>query len=243
MSTRQGVMLQFVNITKSYKKGFNAVEGLNLTVPSGSIFGFLGPNGAGKSTTIKMLCTILEPTSGEILFEGKNIKEDLLSYKKQIAYVPDEPQFYQKLSGAKYLNFIADIFNLPKEVRDERIEKYVAMFELKDALYDSVNTYSHGMGQKLSLIAALIHEPKLLILDEPMVGLDPKASRLVKDIMKETAQKGNTVFFSTHVLEVAQSICSHVAIIDKGKLLRSDLTENLVKDESLEDFFLSVTED
>lgn len=243
MSTRQGVMLQFVNITKSYKKGFNAVEGLNLTVPSGSIFGFLGPNGAGKSTTIKMLCTILEPTSGEILFEGKNIKEDLLSYKKQIAYVPDEPQFYQKLSGAKYLNFIADIFELPKEVRDERIEKYVAMFELKDALYDSVNTYSHGMGQKLSLIAALIHEPKLLILDEPMVGLDPKASRLVKDIMKETAQKGNTVFFSTHVLEVAQSICSHVAIIDKGKLLRSDLTENLVKDESLEDFFLSVTED
>ncbi len=236
-------MLQFVNITKSYKKGSNAVDDLSLTVPSGSIFGFLGPNGAGKSTTIKMLCTILEPTSGEILFEGKNIKEDLLSYKKQIAYVPDEPQFYQKLSGARYLNFIADIFELPKEVRDERIEKYVDMFELKDALFEPVNTYSHGMGQKLSLIAALIHEPKLLILDEPMVGLDPKASRMVKDIMKETAQKGNTVFFSTHVLEVAQSICTHVAIIDKGKLLRSDLTENLVKDESLEDFFLSVTED
>lgn len=236
-------MLEFSHLTKSYKKDLKAVDNLSLTVPSGSVFGFLGPNGAGKSTTIKMLCTILEPTSGEILFEGKNIKDDILGYKRQIAYVPDEPQFYQKLSGIKYLNFIADIFELDKKTREERINEYVSLFELKDAINDEVNTYSHGMGQKLSLIAALIHEPKLLILDEPMVGLDPKASRIVKDLMKDIAQKGNTVFFSTHVLEVAQSICTHVAIIDKGKLLRTDETENIVKDESLEDFFLSVTEE
>lgn len=234
-------MIDFKEVTYSYKAGVNAVDKLDLYIPDGTIFGFLGPNGAGKSTTIKMLCSILTPTSGQILFDGRNINDDLLSYKKRIAYVPDEPTFYQKISGLRYLNFISDIFGLTLKERKDRIENYANMFELTKALKDKISTYSHGMGQKLSLIAALIHEPDLLILDEPMVGLDPKASRIVKNIMKEQKDKGKTVFFSTHVLEVAQSICDRVAIIDKGKLLKEDLTENLVKDKSLEDFFLSVT--
>lgn len=234
-------MIDFKEVTYSYKAGVNAVDKLDLYIPDGTIFGFLGPNGAGKSTTIKMLCSILTPTSGQILFDGRNINDDLLSYKKRIAYVPDEPTFYQKISGLRYLNFISDIFGLTLKERKDRIENYANMFELAKALKDKISTYSHGMGQKLSLIAALIHEPDLLILDEPMVGLDPKASRIVKNIMKEQKDKGKTVFFSTHVLEVAQSICDRVAIIDKGKLLKEDLTENLVKDKSLEDFFLSVT--
>jgi len=236
-------MIEFKNLTKSYKKDVYAVKDLSLVIPDGSVFGFLGPNGAGKSTTIKMLCTILNANSGSILFNGKDINSNLMEYKSQIAYVPDEPTFYQKITGYKYLNFIADIFKVGSVERKERIEKYAKLFDLTNALNDQISTYSHGMGQKLSLIAALIHEPKLLILDEPMVGLDPKASRIVKDLMREEASKGNTVFFSTHVLEVAQSICDYVAIIDKGKLVRTDKTENLVKDESLEDFFLSITED
>lgn len=234
-------MIDFKEVTYSYKAGVNAVDKLNLQIPDGTIFGFLGPNGAGKSTTIKMLCSILAPTSGQILFDGRNINDDLLSYKKRIAYVPDEPMFYQKITGLRYLNFIADIFGLTLQERKDRIESYANMFELSKALSDKVSTYSHGMGQKLALIAALIHEPDLLILDEPMVGLDPKASRIVKNIMKEQKNKGKTVFFSTHVLEVAQSICDRVAIIDKGKLLKADLTGNIVRDKSLEDFFLSVT--
>ena len=236
-------MIEFKNLTKSYKKDVYAVKDLSLVIPNGSVFGFLGPNGAGKSTTIKMLCTILNANSGSILFNGKDINSNLMEYKSQIAYVPDEPTFYQKITGYKYLNFIADIFKVGSVERKERIEKYAKLFDLTNALNDQISSYSHGMGQKLSLIAALIHEPKLLILDEPMVGLDPKASRIVKDLMREEASKGNTVFFSTHVLEVAQSICDYVAIIDKGKLVRTDKTENLVKDESLEDFFLSITED
>ena len=236
-------MIEFKNLTKSYKKDVYAVKDLSFVIPDGSVFGFLGPNGAGKSTTIKMLCTILNANSGSILFNGKDINSNLMEYKSQIAYVPDEPTFYQKITGYKYLNFIADIFKVGSVERKERIEKYAKLFDLINALNDQISSYSHGMGQKLSLIAALIHEPKLLILDEPMVGLDPKASRIVKDLMREEASKGNTVFFSTHVLEVAQSICDYVAIIDKGKLVRTDKTENLVKDESLEDFFLSITED
>ncbi|NLZ68204.1 MAG: ABC transporter ATP-binding protein [Spirochaetales bacterium] len=236
-------MIEFKNLTKSYKKDVYAVKDLSFVIPDGSVFGFLGPNGAGKSTTIKMLCTILNANSGSVLFNGQDINSNLMEYKSQIAYVPDEPTFYQKITGYKYLNFIADIFKVGSVERKERIEKYAKLFDLTNALNDQISSYSHGMGQKLSLIAALIHEPKLLILDEPMVGLDPKASRIVKDLMREEASKGNTVFFSTHVLEVAQSICDYVAIIDKGKLVRTDKTENLVKDESLEDFFLSITED
>ena len=236
-------MIEFKNLTKSYKKDVYAVKDLSFVIPDGSVFGFLGPNGAGKSTTIKMLCTILNANSGSVLFNGQDINSNLMEYKSQIAYVPDEPTFYQKITGYKYLNFIADIFKVGSVERKERIEKYAKLFDLINALNDQISSYSHGMGQKLSLIAALIHEPKLLILDEPMVGLDPKASRIVKDLMREEASKGNTVFFSTHVLEVAQSICDYVAIIDKGKLVRTDKTENLVKDESLEDFFLSITED
>jgi ABC-type multidrug transport system, ATPase component len=236
------IMIEFKNLTKSYKNGVNAVDDLSFVVEDGSVFGFLGPNGAGKSTTIKMLCTILKPTSGCVLFDGKDIRNLGIGYKMQIAYVPDEPSFYQKISGYQYLNFIADVFCISSEDRKARIERYAALFDLEKALSDQISSYSHGMGQKLALIAALIHEPRLLILDEPMVGLDPKAARIVKDIMKEQAEKGNTVFFSTHVLEVAQGICDHVAIIDKGKLIRTDRTENLVKDESLEEFFLQVTE-
>lgn len=239
-------MLEFVNITKEYKKGIKAVDSLSMKVEKGSIFGFLGPNGAGKSTTIKMLVGLLAPSSGKILYNGKDIEKDSVSFKKIIAYVPDEPSFYQNISGYEYLNFIADIYSVPEQERKERIEKYAALFNLEAVLRDKIKSYSHGMGQKLSLIAALIHEPEIIILDEPMVGLDPKASRDVKDIMKEIAARGAIVFFSTHVLEVAQGICDEIGIIDKGHLIATGKVDELLErgdDTTLEEFFLSITKE
>ena len=239
-------MLEFKDITASYKEGVNAVDKLSLKIEDGRIFGFLGPNGAGKSTTIKMLVGILRPTSGDILYNGKSIFSDPIAFKSKLSYVPDEPTFYQNITGIDYLNFIADIFSVSLKDRKERIEKYASLFEIEGALTDKVNTYSHGMGQKLALIAALVHESEIFVLDEPMVGLDPKASRVVKDIMKERAVRGSIVFFSTHVLEVAQSVCDEIGIIDKGKLLTSGKVSTLLNsahDSSLEDFFLSLTED
>ncbi len=238
-------MIVFRSITKEYKEGVKAVNNLNLELEEGKIFGFLGPNGAGKSTTIKMLVGIIPPTSGQILYNGVDIKQDPVSFKKNLAYVPDEPKFYQKLTGYEYLNFIADIFNVSESDRKERIEKYSNLFGLQDALKDLVSSYSHGMGQKLSLMAALVHKPKVVVLDEPMVGLDPKASREVKDIMRALADEGAIVFFSTHVLEVAANVCDRVGIINKGKLITEKSVEELLenKNQTLEDYFLSVTQE
>lgn len=238
-------MIVFRSITKEYKEGVKAVNNLNLELEEGKIFGFLGPNGAGKSTTIKMLVGIIPPTSGQILYNGVDIKQDPVSFKKNLAYVPDEPKFYQKLTGYEYLNFIADIFNVSESDRKERIEKYSNLFGLQYALKDLVSSYSHGMGQKLSLMAALVHKPKVVVLDEPMVGLDPKASREVKDIMRALADEGAIVFFSTHVLEVAANVCDRVGIINKGKLITEKSVEELLenKNQTLEDYFLSVTQE
>lgn len=238
-------MIEFRSITKEYKKGIKAVDNLNLKLEEGKIFGFLGPNGAGKSTTIKMLVSIIPPTSGEILYNGVDIRKDPVAFKKLLAYVPDEPKFYQKLTGYEYLNFIADIFEVDEKTRKERIEKYSALFGLEEALKDLVSSYSHGMRQKLSLMAALVHNPKIIVLDEPMVGLDPKASREVKDIMRSLADSGSIVFFSTHVLEVAANICDRVGIINKGHLIAESSVDELLKGkgETLEDYFLSITKE
>ena len=238
-------MIEFRSITKEYKKGIKAVDNLNLKLEEGKIFGFLGPNGAGKSTTIKMLDSIITQTSGEILYNGVDIRKDPVAFKKLLAYVPDEPKFYQKLTGYEYLNFIADIFEVDEKTRKDRIEKYSALFGLEEALKDLVSSYSHGMGQKLSLMAALVHNPKIIVLDEPMVGLDPKASREVKDIMRSLADSGSIVFFSTHVLEVAANICDRVGIINKGHLIAESSVDELLKGkgETLEDYFLSITKE
>ena len=236
-------MITFREITKAYKEGVKAVDGLSLELREGEIFGFLGPNGAGKSTTIKMLVGIIPPTSGEILFNGSDIRKDPISFKRNLAYVPDEPKFYQKLTGYEYLNFIADIFGVSEEERKRSVMKYADLFGLKDALSDQVSSYSHGMGQKLSLMAALIHNPKVIVLDEPMVGLDPKAAREVKDIMRQLADDGAIVFFSTHVLEVAANVCDRVGIINKGHLITEGRVDELLHDSTLEDFFLDVTEE
>lgn len=236
-------MITFREITKAYKEGVKAVDGLSLELREGEIFGFLGPNGAGKSTTIKMLVGIIPPTSGEILFNGSDIRKDPMAFKRTLAYVPDEPRFYQKLTGYEYLNFIADIFGVSEEERKRSVNKYADLFGLKDALSDQVSSYSHGMGQKLSLMAALIHNPKVIVLDEPMVGLDPKAAREVKDIMRQLADDGAIVFFSTHVLEVAANVCDRVGIINKGHLITEGRVDELLHDSTLEDFFLDVTEE
>ena len=236
-------MITFREITKAYKEGVKAVDGLSLELREGEIFGFLGPNGAGKSTTIKMLVGIIPPTSGEILFNGSDIRKDPMAFKRTLAYVPDEPRFYQKLTGYEYLNFIADIFGVSEEERKRSVMKYADLFGLKDALSDQVSSYSHGMGQKLSLMAALIHNPKVIVLDEPMVGLDPKAAREVKDIMRQLADDGAIVFFSTHVLEVAANVCDRVGIINKGHLITEGRVDELLHDSTLEDFFLDVTEE
>lgn len=238
-------MLELEKITKDYGKGVRAVDSLSLTLREGEIFGFLGPNGAGKSTTIRMLVNILTPTEGDILYNGVSVYKDITEYKRHLAYVPDEPSFYQNLTGYQYLDFIADIYGVPASKRKERVEEYSSMFSLEKALSDKVKSYSHGMGQKLNLIAALIHEPEILILDEPMVGLDPRASREVKDLMRRRASEGAIVFFSTHVLEVAQGLCDRIGIIDKGQLIREGSVDELLEaahDSSLEEFFLSVTE-
>ena len=236
-------MITFREITKAYKEGVKAVDGLSLELREGEIFGFLGPNGAGKSTTIKMLVGIIPPTSGEILFNGSDIRKDPMAFKRTLAYVPVEPCFYQKLTGYEYLNFIADIFSVSEEERKRSVNKYADLFGLKDALSDQVSSYSHGMGQKLSLMAALIHNPKVIVLDEPMVGLDPKAAREVKDIMRQLADDGAIVFFSTHVLEVAANVCDRVGIINKGHLITEGRVDELLHDSTLEDFFLDVTEE
>ncbi|MGE4454927.1 MAG: ABC transporter ATP-binding protein [Sphaerochaeta sp.] len=241
-------MLVCDRITKRYgKQERNAVDALTLSIPPGEIFGFLGPNGAGKSTTIKMLTGLLKPDSGSITFMGCSLRSDPLAYKRLIGYVADEPLFYERMSGFEHLAFIADLYQIGKSERKKTIDALAERLYLASALPKEISSYSHGMKQKLSIIAALLPSPKLLILDEPMVGLDPKASYILKNLLGEFAREGNTVFFSTHVLEVAQQLCSSIGIIKEGSLLYSgtfkDLqTLNQERDATLEALFLELTE-
>jgi len=221
-----------------------AVEDLTLKVGEGEIFGFLGPNGAGKSTTIKMIVSLLNSDSGEVSLDGITAKDDPIAYKRLIGYVADEPQFYDKMSANEHLAFIGDLYRIPQDERTERISKLAATLRLQDALNDEIGSFSHGMRQKLAIISALLPAPKLLVLDEPMVGLDPKASFEVKNLLKELAKEGKIVFFSTHVLEVAQQLCTSLGIINEGKLIYHGTFEALQneRDESLEELFLELTE-
>ncbi len=241
-------MLKLKNLSKTYSKGqIKAVDNITLEVKPGEIFGFLGPNGAGKTTTIKMIVGLLKPDEGNVYIDGIDVWENPLEAKKKISYVPDTPEVYDKLKGIEYLNFIADIYGIPKDIRQERIEKYLDIFELKNAIGNIIGSYSHGMKQKLVLISALIHEPELFILDEPMVGLDPKSSFNLKEIMRQRCKEGKTVFFSTHVLEVAEKLCDRIAIINKGKIIAlgtmDELRSAAEDKESLEKIFLELTDD
>lgn len=230
-------------IIKNLKKNYGNTEvlhGVNLEINDGEIFGFIGHNGAGKTTTIKCVCGILDFTDGEILIDGINIKQDPIGAKKILAYIPDNPDMYELLTGIQYLNFICDIYKIDSETRKQEIEKYATTFEILNNLGDMIQTYSHGMKQKLAIISALIRKPKLLILDEPFVGLDPKASHTVKELMKEMCNNGSSVFFSTHVLEVAEKLCDKVAIIKKGDIIATGTMEEVKGDKSLEDVFLEL---
>lgn len=231
-------MLEIKDFSKTYKKGKKAVDQLNLTVEAGDIYGFIGHNGAGKSTTIKAIVGVLDFEEGEILIDGKNIRTEPLECKKIMAYIPDNPDLYEHLTGIQYLNFIGDIFEVPSDVRKERIKKYGDLLEITGNLGDAISSYSHGMKQKTAVISALLHQPKLMVLDEPFVGLDPKATIVLKDIMREMCRSGSAIFFSTHVLEVAEKLCNKIAIIKEGKLVVSGDTDKLTQKESLESLFL-----
>ena len=232
-------MLKLNQLTKMYGEK-KAVDDLSLEIENGEIYGFIGHNGAGKTTTIKAIAGILPFQEGSIEIDGLSLKENPIACKKKMAYIPDNPDLYEYLTGIQYLNFIADVYEVSLEEREERIHKYADAFELTQDLAQPISAYSHGMKQKLALISAFIHQPKLIIMDEPFVGLDPKASHLLKKLMKEHCQKGGSIFFSTHVLEVAEKLCDHIAIIKKGKLVVSGVTEEIIGDESLEYVFLEL---
>lgn len=232
-------MLRIENLTKKYGEK-KAVDSLSLHIKAGEMYAFIGHNGAGKTTTIKSCCGLLNFDEGEIYIDGFSIKENPIECKKRIAYLPDNPDLYEFMSGIKYLKFIADIFGVSKEDREARIKKYADMLELTSNLAQPISSYSHGMKQKLALISALIHEPKLLIMDEPFVGLDPKAAFLLKEEMKRICENGGAIFFSTHVLDVAEKICDKIAIIKNGALVVSGTMEEVKGDESLESVFLEL---
>ena len=235
-------MLKIEHLTKIYgdKK---AVDDLTLHINKGEIYGFIGHNGAGKTTTIKSCCGILKFEQGEIFVDGVSVKEKPLECKKKIAYIPDNPDLYEFMTGIQFLNFVADIFAISQKERQERIHKYAEKFELLEDLAQPISSYSHGMKQKLAVISALIHNPKLVIMDEPFVGLDPKSSHILKEIMREICDKGGAIFFSTHVLEVAEKLCDKVAIINNGCLIKSGSMEEVKGDESLEKVFLELEEE
>lgn len=235
-------MIEIKNFTKTYNKDKKAVDNISLTVNDGEIFAFIGHNGAGKTTTLKSIVGILDFEEGDILINGKSIKKDTIACKKELAYVPDNPDLYENMKAIDFINFICDMYEVPQSVRLERIEKYVEMFELKDSINDEISSFSHGMKQKVALIAALAHDPKVLIMDEPFVGLDPKAVFDMKEIMKEMCKEGKTVFFSTHILEVAEKLCSRVAIIKQGKLVKVGSMKEVKGDKSLEKVFLDLDE-
>ena len=235
-------MLEINNLTKIYGGTKTAVENLSLRVEAGDIYGFIGHNGAGKTTTIKCIVGICDFDQGEIRVDGKDVKKDSLACKRVTAYIPDNPELYDYLTGIQYLNFVADIYQVPGKEREKRIRKEAGDFGMLKALGDLISSYSHGMKQKLAIMGALIHEPRLLILDEPFVGLDPAASHLMKGYLAELCQSGSAVFFSTHVLEVAEKLCHTIAIIQDGRLIRHGPTAEVVGDGSLEDVFLGLTE-
>lgn len=232
-------MLKIEHLTKKYGEK-NAVNDLSLHIQPGEIYGFIGHNGAGKTTTIKSCAGILRFDSGEITVGGISVKENPIACKKQIAYIPDNPDLYEFMTGIQFLNFIADIFGISAAERKQRIHKYADAFELTEDLAQPISAYSHGMKQKLAIISAWIHSPKLIIMDEPFVGLDPKASHLLKEMMREVCNTGGAIFFSTHVLEVAEKLCDKVAIIKGGKLIRSGTMEEVKGDTSLESVFLEL---
>lgn len=236
-------MLKINNLVKTYKGGKRAVDDLSLEIVPGDIYGFIGQNGAGKTTTIKCAVGVLDFESGRITIDGKSITEDPMGAKSHLAYIPDNPTLYEYLTGAQYLGYIADIFKVSSNDRIERIKKYSKIFGMDRSLGNLVSSYSHGMKQKLVVISALLHQPKLIIMDEPFVGLDPKATYSLKQIMHEFCKAGGAVFFSTHVLEVAQNLCNRIAIIKAGRLIASGKTEEVCKDSSLEEVFLEVTDD
>ena len=232
-------MLRIENLTKKFgdKK---AVDSLSLHIEPGEIYGFIGHNGAGKTTTIKSIVGILKFDEGEILVDGMSVKESPIECKKKIAYIPDNPDLYEVMTGISYLNFIADIYNVSSQDRTERIKKYGDLLELTDDLAQPISAYSHGMKQKLAIISAWIHNPKLIIMDEPFVGLDPKSSHILKEMMRDVCDKGGAIFFSTHVLEVAEKLCDKIAIIKNGQLIKSGTMEEVKGDESLEAVFLEM---
>ncbi|SET22738.1 ABC transporter ATP-binding protein [Anaerobranca gottschalkii] len=239
-------MIELINISKTYAGTVKAVDNITLTIPKGEIFGFLGPNGAGKTTTIKMITGILKPDQGTIKVNGIDISQNPIEGKKQFGFVPDNPNMFLRLKGIEYLNFMADVYDVPADERKERIKEMAKRFEMTNALGDKIQSYSHGMRQKIILMGALVHKPPVWILDEPLTGLDPKSSFVLKEMMREHTDKGKTVFFSTHVLDVAEKICDRVAIINKGKILfcgKIEEMQGLLKsNETLEKMFLEMTE-
>ena len=235
-------MVEIKGLCKSYDNK-RVVDNLDLTINDGEIYGFIGHNGAGKTTTIKCLIGILSFEKGEILIDGLSIKDKPIECKRKIAYIPDNPDLYNYMSGVDYLNFIGDVFNVANEERVKRIDKYAGIFELTDSLANPISSYSHGMRQKLAIIAAWLHEPDLIVMDEPFVGLDPKASHDLKMMMREFCDRGGSIFFSTHVLEVAEKLCDKVAIIKQGELIKSGTMEEVKGDSSLESVFLELEDD
>lgn len=239
-------MIEFINVSESFGPAKKAVDNISLKINNGEIFGFLGPNGAGKTTTIKMMTGILKPDSGKIKMNGIDVVKSAIESKKQFGYVPDSPDIFLKLKGIEYLNFMADIYDVPSNIRAEKIDKLSREYEMQGSLNDSIQSYSHGMRQKIVIMGALLHDPAVWILDEPLTGLDPKSAYTLKQMMREHADKGSTVFFSTHVLEVAEVVCDRVAIISKGKILFAgnikELKDHFKSNESLEKIFLEITE-
>lgn len=235
-------MLNIENLTKTYGEK-KAVDDLSIHIAPGEIYGFIGHNGAGKTTTLKACAGILQFDKGEITIDGVSMKKDPIGCKKKMAYIPDNPELYDYMTGLQYLDFVADIYGVSIEERKEKIHKYASAFELEKDLPAVISSYSHGMKQKLAIISAWIHSPKLIMMDEPFVGLDPKAAKLLKDMMREICDEGGAIFFSTHVLEVAEKLCDKVAIIKKGQLIRSGTMEEVKGDDSLEDVFLELEGD
>ncbi|WP_049690597.1 ABC transporter ATP-binding protein [Anaerococcus jeddahensis] len=240
-------MLEVKNFTKKYKNGKLAVDNISFTVNNGEIFGFLGPNGAGKSTTIKAIVGLIKKSKGEIKIDGIRLEDDPLLYKNKFSYLADNPDLFDKFTAVEYINFVADIYGIDEKTRDERLNTYLDYFDIREAMADLISSFSHGMKQKLAIISSLIHDPDLLILDEPMVGLDPKSSFNLKKIMRERRDDGKMVFFSTHIMEVAENICDRIAIISKGKIVAQgrldEIRENLNEDKSLEELFLELTDE
>jgi ABC-2 type transport system ATP-binding protein len=233
-------MLEIKHVTKSYDGTTKANDDLNLTIEKGDIYGFVGHNGAGKTTLLKSIAGIIDFDEGEILVDGFSVKKAPLDVKKRIAYIPDNPDVYESMTGIQYLEFLADVFGVDVDTRRQLIEKYAGMFEISDVLQNPISSYSHGMKQKVVIIGALVHKPKLLLLDEPFVGLDPKASFLLKEVFKEMCDGGSAIFFSTHVLEVVEKLCNKVAIIKEGKIVANGETKDIISKQSLENIFMEI---